>query len=72
VFANEYQAGVMNEQEQVSAEQKVPERDYKLMWECASLRIIKLEDEVAFWRGVAQINSDTIKDMVSARNGSTH
>jgi hypothetical protein len=57
----------VNEQEQVSAEQP----NYKAMWECATLRIIKLESEIDFWRGMAQINSDTIKSMVAARNEGT-
>jgi hypothetical protein len=46
--------------------------DYFQLWQEAELRCIQLEDRVAFYRQIAEMNADTIKAMHAARNGSTH
>jgi hypothetical protein len=63
----------MNEQEQVSADLLILDQpDYFKLWQEAMKRCIQLEDRVDFYRQIAEMNADTIKSMVAARNGSAH
>jgi hypothetical protein len=43
--------------------------DYFQLWQEAELRCIQLEDRVAFYRQIAEMNADTIKAMQAAKNG---
>jgi hypothetical protein len=43
--------------------------DYFQLWQEAELRCIQLEDRVAFYRQIAEMNADTIRSMQAAKNG---